>query len=158
MTFDDPEVAANMGYGYGFFAPGVADSGVNDYIVSTNIIKAHAAAYKSYKANYTGQLGISLTGNWMEPMDEFSPEDWYASDRAMQFSLGWFASPIFGSGDYPQVMKDIIGDRLPVFSDEEMADIKGNATLTLRYHFVNHYCITAIISKPYNSFPCFVRN
>lgn len=69
-------------------------------------------------------IGISLNGDWAEPSDEISPADWWASDRAMQFRLGWFANPIFGDGDYPAVMKQAAGDRLPAIS----ADVKGKHT------------------------------
>lgn len=71
---------------------------------------------------FSGQVGIALKGDWIEPMDDSAPADWYASDRAMQFSLGWFANPIFGDGDYPQVMRDTLGDRLPGLKG---ADVQG---------------------------------
>jgi len=71
----------------------------------------------------SGQLGIALSGDWKEPLDEFDPADWYASDRAMQFSLGWFANPIFGDGDYPHVLKDTVGDRLPTLNQD---DVQGS--------------------------------
>ena len=53
----------------------------------------------------------------------------------MQFDIGWFGHPIFIDGDYPQVMKDMVGQkseqqgfnesRLPVFEDEWKSYIKG---------------------------------
>ncbi len=53
----------------------------------------------------------------------------------MTFKLGWFANPIYGSGDYPQLMKDIIAtksalqgyneSRLPAFTQEEVDRVKG---------------------------------
>ena len=87
---------------------------------------------------HLGQVGITLNADWMEPVEELSPEDWYASDRAMQFSLGWFASPIFGSGDYPQVMRDNIRNktdmaepsRLPEFTEMEIMDNQGLLVIT----------------------------
>ena len=52
-----------------------------------------------------------------------------ASERVVQFALGWFAQPILVDGEYPQVMRDKIDrksqeqgfseSRLPVFTDEQ---------------------------------------
>ncbi len=36
----------------------------------------------------------------------------------MEFSLGWHSDPIF-FGDYPEAMKENVGDRLPQFTVEE---------------------------------------
>ena len=61
--------------------------------------------------------------------------DRYAAERALQFKLGWFANPIFGNGDYPAVMKQVVAkksategrnvSRLPAFTDEEIRMNKG---------------------------------
>ena len=50
--------------------------------------------------------------------------------------LGWFANPIFGNGDYPDVMKELIRNkslqqgyaesRLPDFTSEELTNLKGS--------------------------------
>ena len=49
--------------------------------------------------------------------------------------LGWFANPIFGDGDYPAMMKEMIGNKslqqgypeskLTEFSPDELRDVKG---------------------------------
>lgn len=55
-----------------------------------------------------GLIGISLSGDWGEPVDISSQKDIEAAERYVQFYVGWFATPIF-HGDYPQVMKDFVG-------------------------------------------------
>ena len=59
----------------------------------------------------------------------------WASSSFPQFKLGWFANPIFGSGDYPQIMKETVlnksmaqgynESRLPEFLPEEIDYIRG---------------------------------
>lgn len=66
-----------------------------------------------------GLVGISLGGDWGEPVDISNQKDIEAAERYVQFFMGWFATPIF-HGDYPQVMKDFIGRTkqiVPSFSD-----------------------------------------
>jgi hypothetical protein len=50
-----------------------------------------------------------------------------AVNRAMQFTTGWFAEPIFGTGDYPEVMKTIMAgnSRLPAFTAGEIQSNQG---------------------------------
>ena len=53
----------------------------------------------------------------------------------MTFKLGWFANPIFGNGDYPELMKTTVAEksrlqnmsesRLPEFTTEEKTFNKG---------------------------------
>ena len=57
-----------------------------------------------------GLVGISLSGDWGEPVDISNQKDIEAAERYVQFYMGWFATPLF-NGDYPQVMKDYIGKR-----------------------------------------------
>ena len=81
-----------------------------------------------------GQVGITLDCDWKEPVTT-GALDRYAAERALQFKLGWFANPIFGNGDYPSVMKQVVArksreqnfteSRLPAFTDEEKIANKG---------------------------------
>jgi len=56
--------------------------------------------------------------------------DWFNGDagvteRALHFSVGWFAEPIFGNGDYPSSMKDTVTNRLPTFTAAEITQNSG---------------------------------
>ena len=41
-----------------------------------------------------------------------------ARDRELAWMLGWFADPIFLTGDYSRVMRERVGTRLPVRCSE----------------------------------------
>lgn len=75
--------------------------------------------------------------------------DKVAAERIMQFSLGWYAHPIFSeNGDYPSVMKERIlercllegkeSSRLPEFTQEEVEYIKGTADFFALSHFTSY--------------------
>ena len=69
------------------------------------------------------------------PKNPNSLADIEAVETKNQFNLGWWANPIFGTGDYPDVMKWQIGNksleqgykesRLPMFTQEEIQLNKG---------------------------------
>ncbi|ELV10219.1 Lactase-phlorizin hydrolase [Tupaia chinensis] len=141
MTFNEPMYQAWLGYGSGEFAPGVKDPGWAPYKVAHAVIKAHARAYHTYDEKYRqkqkGVISLSLNTHWGEPKSPNVPRDVEAADRSLQFSLGWFAHPIFRNGDYPDAMKWKVGNRselqhlatsrLPSFTEEEKAYIRGTA-------------------------------
>lgn len=84
---------------------------------------------------FKGKVGITTNCDWWIPKNSGDPADWEAAERAMEFHCGWFKHPIFISGDYPDVMKELIGQkslqeglkvsRLPVFTEEEKQLLKG---------------------------------
>ena len=92
-----------------------------------------------------GQVGITLNIDFKFPKDPNNPADVAAAERAMQFNLGWFTNPIFGSGDYPEVMKTSIAkkskeqglpkSRLPEFTADEVKYIKGDLVITSNVFF-----------------------
>lgn len=75
-----------------------------------------------------GLIGISLSGDWGEPVDISSQKDIEAAERYVQFYLGWFATPVF-HGDYPQVMKDFVGK----------IDFRQLFHTLVIEEFINHY-------------------
>ncbi|XP_075140642.1 lactase/phlorizin hydrolase [Leptodactylus fuscus] len=142
MTFHQPHTIVATGYGIGLYPPQVKDDpGHAPYRVAHNLLKVHARVYHTYDEKYRntqgGVISISLNTNWVEPKDHTEPRDVEAADRYLQFTLGWFAHPIFKNGDYPEVMKwqvdnkselqGLPSSRLPTFTDEEKAYIQGTA-------------------------------
>ncbi|XP_042283296.1 lactase-phlorizin hydrolase-like [Thunnus maccoyii] len=152
ITLNEPYIVANLGYGYGTFAPGIIGK---QYIAAHNLIKAHAEAWHLYNDNYRatqgGLISITINSDWVEPQNPYKQEDVDAAERYLQFFIGWFAHPIF-NGDYPDVMKTIIRERslaaglpesrLPEFTPEEIKRIKG----THDYFGFNHY--TSVLAFP----------
>ncbi|EPY78011.1 klotho beta [Camelus ferus] len=47
--------------------------------------------------------------------------------QSMVSVLGWFANPIHGDGDYPEVMKKKLLSILPLFSEAEQNEVRGTA-------------------------------
>uniref|UniRef100_A0A6I8S540 Lactase, gene 2 n=1 Tax=Xenopus tropicalis TaxID=8364 RepID=A0A6I8S540_XENTR len=142
MTFNQPHTIVTAGYGLGLIPPGLKDDpGSAPYRVAHNLLKVHARVYhtydQQYRASQGGVISISLNTEWAEPKNPKDPRDVTAADRYLQFSLGWFAHPIFKNGDYPDAMKwqvanksdlqNLKSSRLPSFTEEEKAYIQGTA-------------------------------
>ncbi|XP_033842544.2 lactase/phlorizin hydrolase [Periophthalmus magnuspinnatus] len=159
ITFNEPYIVANLGYGYGNFAPGVSnDPGVIPYVVAHHLIKSHAEAWHLYNDKYRaaqgGQISITLNADWAEPRNPYKQEDIDATYRYVEFFLGWFAHPIY-IGDYSEIMKTTIRERslaaglpksrLPEFTPEEVQRING----THDYFGLNHYTTKLIFPIDY---------
>ncbi len=136
ITLNEPWVVAILGYNEGVFAPG-RKSNTEPYIVAHNLLRAHGKAVtlyrKEYKPTQKGKIGITNNCDWREPLTN-SKEDVEAAQRALEFFLGWFADPIY-FGDYPKVMRDRLGNRLPKFSKEDKEMIQGSSD----FFCLNHY-------------------
>lgn len=136
ITINEAWVVAILGYGQGVFAPGRI-SNSEPYLAGHNLLLAHAKAVQVYREKYQniqdGRLGMTNNCDWREPKTSNS-KDIEAAERALEFFLGWFADPLY-KGDYPNSMKERLGDRLPEFSDEEKKLIKGSAD----FFGLNHY-------------------
>ena len=136
ITFNEPWVVAILGYGQGVFAPGRSSTS-EPYIAGHHILRSHARAVRCYReefAHQNGKIGITNNCDWREPLTD-KPQDKEAAERALQFYLGWFADPVFKSGDYPDVMRERVGDRLPRFTREESESLLGSSD----FFGLNHY-------------------
>ncbi|KAL8151684.1 hypothetical protein V2J09_021492 [Rumex salicifolius] len=138
MTFNEPRVIAALGYDNGLDAPGrcsktygnctAGNSATEPYIVAHNLILAHASAVHRYRQKYQkqqkGRIGILLDIVWYEPLTK-GKADGLAAQRARDFHLGWFMDPIV-YGRYPKTMQEIVKERLPKFTKEEIKMVKGS--------------------------------
>ncbi|NOY78329.1 MAG: beta-glucosidase [Calditrichaeota bacterium] len=136
ITFNEPWVVAILGYGQGIFAPGRV-SHSEPYQAGHQILRAHALAVDHYRQKFQprqgGQIGITNNCDWREPLTD-SASDKQAAQRALEFFLGWFTDPIY-RGDYPDVMRARVADRLPRFSDRDKDLLSGSTD----FFGLNHY-------------------
>eukprot|EP00271_Cylindrocystis_brebissonii_P019792 TRINITY_DN621_c0_g1_i4.p1 TRINITY_DN621_c0_g1~~TRINITY_DN621_c0_g1_i4.p1 ORF type:complete len:471 (+),score=48.67 TRINITY_DN621_c0_g1_i4:72-1484(+) len=103
------------------------------------ILLSHAAAaevyHKKYRATQGGKVGITLDCEWPEPRSN-SSADREASNRYILFNLGWFLYPLLKGGDYPPVMREYVGSRLPQFTAEQQSVFQSTP---LDFLGLNHY-------------------
>lgn len=80
-------------------------------------------------------VGIANSGDFRYPKRQDYQPDKDAAERSMLFQFGWFVDPILKSGDYPDAMRQVLGTRLPTFSEEEKKDlIESTDFLGLNYY------------------------
>lgn len=155
ITYNEPGVYTLAGYAAGVHAPArssfrdrnaLGDSSTEPFTVAHTEIVTHARAAKLYREDFKptqrGQIGITLHGNYSSPWDASDPLDIAAAQRALEFEIAWFADPIYGSGSYPASMRAQLGTRLPTFTPEESALVKGSSDFygmnTYTTFFVRH--------------------
>jgi beta-glucosidase/6-phospho-beta-glucosidase/beta-galactosidase len=144
-TFNEPYSFVTQGYGTGERPPGFTGSSTNTYIVAHNLLVSHAKAVKVFRDLRTvdsgvvrpdARIGIVNVAHYMYPLDPSNPKDVAAAERALQFDFGWFHLPVV-TGDYPEVMKQRVGDRLPKFTEEESQLLKGSYDLFMLNHYAS---------------------
>lgn len=145
LTFNEPWTFCVNGYDEGTHAPGrcsddtkcaEGDSSTEVYQCTHSVLLSHAAAVKMFRGRGYGEnaeIGITLNINWAEPASD-SKEDADAAERNLVWQGAWYADPIW-KGDYPDIMKEYIGDRLPKFTKAQKEDLKGSWD----FFGLNHY-------------------
>jgi len=147
ITFNEPYDYCVPGYGWGYYPPMVYGPGVSDYLCAENTLKAHSVVYRlyqrKYKATQGGKIGITLSSQFYFPKNPMDPS---IVDRVMDFTLGWYANPLFAwAGNYPPVMIHDIArnslregrrlSRLQPFTGDWLTEIRGAADfLGLNYY------------------------
>lgn len=137
VTINEPFVVAYYGYGTDTAPPG-RNSQEAAFKAGHNLLLSHAKVYKTYVDNYKdkqkGQVGIVLNSSWKPPHNKEDIKDVEASQRIMDFKLGWFAGPLF-EGEYPQTLKSLAYEMLPEFTEIQRNNLKNS----LDFLGINHY-------------------
>ncbi|KAG2262155.1 hypothetical protein Bca52824_069234 [Brassica carinata] len=76
------------------------------------------------------------------PLNETSDQDQAAAKRAFQFFVGWFLDPLV-YGEYPMIMRLLVGDRLPKFTPQESDLVKGSLDFLGLNYYVTQYATDA---------------
>lgn len=138
MTINEPLQTAVNGYDTGIFAPGRREhSSTEPYLAAHHQILAHAAAVSIYRNKYKdkqgGHIGLAVDCEWAEASSD-KIEDKNAAARRLDFQLGWYLHPIY-YGDYPETMREKLGDSLPKFTPEDKELLKN----PIDFIGLNHY-------------------
>lgn len=120
-TLNEPWVVTDGGYLHGALAPGHRNR-FEAPIASHNLLRAHGAAVRAYRAE--GRHGIGLVVN-LEPKypASQSAEDLAATARADAYMNRQYLDPVY-FGTYPPELQEIFGEAWPTWSREDFALIR----------------------------------
>ncbi|KAL5058487.1 hypothetical protein RYX36_030091 [Vicia faba] len=111
------------------------------YTLVHNFLLAHAATSKLYTQKFQaiqgGEIGLAITSGRYVPYSS-NPEDVVAAQRLMDFYWGWILDPVF-NGDYPRIMKEFVGNRLPKFTKKEKQMLKGSTNFIGINYYTSHF-------------------
>ncbi|KDP28151.1 hypothetical protein JCGZ_13922 [Jatropha curcas] len=153
ITINEPNVFAQGGYDLGITPPGrcsppfgighcyKGNSSYEPYLAAYHMLLAHASTVRLYRNKYQdkqhGVIGVTFFAIWLVPLTN-STEDAAATERAKDFFFGWFLNPLV-FGDYPEMMKKIVGTRLPALTKQESELVKGAFDFIGLIHYTTIY-------------------
>lgn len=155
-TVNEPNIVALGGYDNGMTPPGrcslpfgkicpKGNSSTEPYVAAHNMLLAHSSAVKLYKKKYKaiqhGFVGINVYAPWFFPNSK-ATEDLIATQRSIDFFVGWIMHPVV-FGDYPDIMKQNVGTRIPAFTPDQSKLIKGS----FDFIGINHYYVFYVESN-----------
>ncbi|OCL06029.1 glycoside hydrolase family 1 protein [Glonium stellatum] len=99
------------------------------FVCGHNALLAHASAYHVGKSlNSSLTISFKNNGGYKIPLTD-SAADREATQRAYDFNEGWFANPLFLTGDYPTSMQPFLSTFLPPFTAAQKAALNGSADI-----------------------------
>lgn len=130
------------------YTGGGGNSTTEPYIVSHNLILAHAKAARTYKSKYQvaqgGVIGLTTNVDYAVPYNISDPDDVEAASRSMAFAFGWFVDPLVFGRYPPEMLEWVPEGRLPVFTKEQVAMGRGSYD----YIGLNHYSSSYVGYNP----------
>ncbi|ESQ37143.1 hypothetical protein EUTSA_v10002470mg [Eutrema salsugineum] len=162
ITINQLYTVPTRGYAIGTDAPGRCSPAVDErcyggnsstepYIVAHNQLLAHAAVVDLYRTKYKvfqgGKIGTVMITRWFLPYDVNDKASIEATERMKEFFFGWFMEPLT-KGRYPDIMRQIVGSRLPNFTEAEARSVAGS------YDFLGlNYYVTQYVQENKNTGP-----
>jgi beta-glucosidase len=115
-TLNEPWVVADGGYLHGVLAPGHKNR-FEAPIVSHNLLRAHGAGVKAYRAEGKHQIGLVVN---LEPQypAQADAADGGAANRVDAYMNRQYLDPVF-LGRYPEELSEIFGEAWPRWPDQD---------------------------------------
>jgi len=120
-TLNEPWVVTDGGYLHGALAPGHRNR-FEAPIASHNLMRAHGAAVKAYRAEGKHQIGLVVNLEPKYPASD-SAEDRAAVRRADAYMNRQYLDPVF-KGAYPAELEEIFGEAWPTWPAEDFSLIR----------------------------------
>ena len=145
ITLNEPFVSAQLGYGNGVHAPGIANLG-QALAAAHTLLLAHGRAVEVFRhCNRPGQIGIALNlGDHQAATG--SPEDCAAARLVEEFMDSWFLDPVI-LGYYPSYLSERWAGHLPAMLANDMASISR----PIDFLGINYYTRTLARHDPTTS-------
>jgi beta-glucosidase len=142
-TFNEPWVAAYLGYYTGRFAPGITDL-KSALAANHHLLLAHGRTLKEIRSTARNpvELGIVLNLSPVNPLSD-KPEDVNAARIYDGYLNRMFLDPLM-KGRYPVDMLDLYADRMPEIQAGDLAEISQ----PLDFLGINFYMRNAIRHLP----------
>jgi beta-glucosidase len=140
-TLNEPWVVADGGYLHGKLAPGHANL-FEAPIASHNLLRAHAAAVRAYRAEGRHRIGLVVNLEPKYPASQ-KPDDLAATARADAYMNRQYLDPVF-FGRYPEEMREIFGEAWPDFPPAEIEALREK----IDFLGVNYYTRSVTRNDP----------
>ncbi|MFT3896314.1 MAG: GH1 family beta-glucosidase [Thermomonas sp.] len=144
VTLNEPWVVTDGGYLHGALAPGHR-SKFEAPIASHNLMRAHGAAVKAYRALGKHEIGLVVNIEPKYPASD-SAEDTAATRRAQAYMNEQYLHPAL-LGHYPPELKEIFGEAWPEWPAEDFDLIRQK----LDFVGINYY--TRNVVRAAQSYP-----
>lgn len=120
-TLNEPWVVMDGGYLHGALAPGHRNR-FEAPLVTHNLLRAHAAAVRAYRAEGRHQIGLVVNLEPKYPASQ-SEEDVAATRRADAYMNRQYLDPVF-LGRYPEELRTIFGEAWPDWLAEDLGAVR----------------------------------
>ncbi|KAL0800920.1 hypothetical protein Bca101_056095 [Brassica carinata] len=152
LTLNQLYSVPTRGYSMGADAPGRCSPKVDErcyggnsstepYIVAHNQLLAHATVVNLYRTKYRFQRGIIgpvMITRWFLPFNETDRASIDATERMKEFFFGWYMEPLT-RGRYPDIMRRMVGSRLPNFTEAEARLVAGSYDFLGLNYYASQY-------------------
>ncbi|HRY15739.1 MAG: beta-glucosidase [Candidatus Competibacteraceae bacterium] len=141
VTLNEPWVVVDGGYLHGVLAPGQRNIFAAPH-ASHHLLRAHAAAVQTYRAEGRHQIGLVVNLEPKYPATE-TPDDLAAALRADAYWNRYYLDPVF-LGAYPHELAEIFGLAWPDFPAADLAMIRQ----PLDFLGINYYSRQVVQHDP----------
>jgi len=140
VTVNEPIVfCTEYPYPVGYFPDTTIPPKQQPYYCGQSVLLAHSQAYRLGKSmGLNGTISFKTNGGYKIPLTN-SSDDAVAVQRAWDFNEGWFAEPVFLTGDYPKYLKEYTSTFLRNFTADEMAAINGSCDIFMHDAYTSQF-------------------